>query len=180
MNIAVYLGSNHGNSPIYDQAACDLGSWIGLQHHTLVYGGAGVGTMKTLADHVKAVNGRVIGVMPKFMIAQGKGYDSLDEQYLTDTMSQRKSKMIELADAFIAMPGGPGTLEEIAEVISLVRLKQKDAVCILLNLNGYYDCLKQQFEVMISSGFYQRSDYEQIHFADSVKEIELILNRRAD
>ncbi len=176
MNIAVYLGSTTGNDPMYADAAAALGDWIGTNHHTLVYGGAGVGTMKILADHVRQNQGYLIGVMPRFMIEMGRGYNDLDEQIQTDTMSERKAKMIELGDAFIAMPGGPGTLEEISEVISLVRLRQKNAQCILLNLDGYYDDLMRQFQKMISAGFLMESDYQLIHFADTLEEAEQLLS----
>ncbi|NCB32808.1 MAG: TIGR00730 family Rossman fold protein [Erysipelotrichia bacterium] len=175
MNITVYLGSSIGNNPMYAEAAAALGDWIGINHHTLVYGGAGVGMMRILADHVHKHHGYIIGVMPEFMIETGRGYDTLDQQIRTRTMSARKAIMIELGDAFIAMPGGPGTLEEISEVISLIRLKQKMAPCVILNLNGYYDDLRQQFAKMVSAGFLQESESHLIHFADHLEEAEHLL-----
>ena len=107
-----------------------------------------------MADTVYQGKGKIIGVMPRFLLKIEKLYDHLDEEYMVDTMSQRKQKMIDLAQGFIALPGGPGTLEEITEIISLVRLDQLPYPCVLYNLDGYYDTLKQQLDVMIKEGFY--------------------------
>jgi len=175
MKIAVYLGSVHGNDPVYDRTASELGTWIGKSANTLVYGGAGIGTMAVLADHVLAEGGTVIGVMPRFMVDAGRSHAGLSEMHLTDTMSERKAMMIDLADAFIALPGGPGTIEEITEVISLIRLHRKQGRCALLSLDGYYDGLLHQYQQMIAAGFYTAAEFSAIRFAESLGEAEQFL-----
>lgn len=104
-------------------------------------------------------------------------YDNLTELIVTNDMTERKTKMIELGDAFIAFPGGTGTLEEISEVMSKVSLKQLDAPCILYNLNGYYDSLKALLAHMIEMGLSTPERQQGIYFADSLEEIKQIINR---
>ena len=149
MNITVYLGANEGNAPFFKEAVHELGLWIGTNGNTLVYGGSKSGLMGELAESVLQAGGKVIGVEPQFFIDAGFVYDEITELITTKDMSERKAKMIELGDVFIAFPGGTGTLEEITEVMSKVSLKHLDAPCILYNLNGYYDSLKQLLEHMI-------------------------------
>ena len=137
MNITVYLGATPGNDPALSDAVRALGTWIGQSGHALVYGGSKCGLMGELAESVLKAGGRVTGVEPRFFVEDGFVYDAITELIVTEDMSERKAKMIELGDAFIAFPGGTGTLEEIAEVISKVALRHLDAPCILYNLNGY-------------------------------------------
>ena len=136
MNITVYLGANEGNDPALGRAVWELGRWIGESGHTLVYGGSKTGLMGDIARSVLETGGEVIGVEPQFFMDAGFQYDGLTELIVAKDMAERKTKMIQLGDAFIAFPGGTGTLEEIAEVMSKVSLKQLDAPCILYNLNG--------------------------------------------
>ena len=138
MHITVYLGANCGTDPHLAQAVRELGAWIGAAGHTLVYGGSKTGLMGLLAQSALAQGGSVIGVEPECFMAQELQYDGLTQLIVTRSMAERKAKMIQLGDAFIAFPGGTGTLEEIAEVMSQVSLKQLKAPCILYNLNGYY------------------------------------------
>ena len=142
MNITVYLGANAGNDPALAEAVRELGSWIGANGHRLVYGGSRSGLMGQLAQSALDAGGTVTGVEPQFFVQQELQHDGLTELIVTKDMTERKTKMIELGDAFIAFPGGTGTLEEIAEVMSKVSLGQLDAPCILYDLNGYYDSLK--------------------------------------
>ncbi len=171
MNITVYLASAPGNDPCYAETAEKLGSWIAESGHTLVYGGANDGTMGIIADSCLKHGGEAIGVMPGFLAARGRKHEGLTEILLTATMAERKAKMIELGDVFIALPGGPGTLEEISEVISCVRLGILDKPVILLNVNGYYDPLHEMFRRMVDTGFLSREDYGVIHFVDTIEEI---------
>ena len=117
------------------------------------------------------------GVEPKFFMDAELQYDGLTELIVTKDMTERKTKMIELGDAFIAFPGGTGTLEEISEVMSKVSLKQLDAPCILYNLNGYYDSLKALLAHMIEMGLSTPERQQGIYFADSLEEIKQIINR---
>ena len=177
MNITVYLGANEGNDPFLKETVRELGAWIGTNGNTLVYGGSKSGLMGELAESVLQAGGKVIGVEPQFFIDAGFVYDEITELITTKDMSERKAKMIELGEAFIAFPGGTGTLEEITEVISKVSLKHLDAPCILYNLNGYYDSLKQLLEHMIEMDLSSAEKQEGIYFAEDLEEIQRILDK---
>lgn len=178
MHITVYLGANEGNDPALGRAVRELGQWIGGNGHTLVYGGSENGLMGEIARSVLASGGKAIGVEPQFFIDAGFQYDGLTELIVTKDMAERKGKMIELGDAFIAFPGGTGTLEEIAEVMSKVSLKQLDAPCILYNLNGYYDDLKALLGHMIEKGLSSPERQEGIYFAEDLAQIRTILEKK--
>lgn len=175
MNITVYLGANEGNDPRLAQAVRELGRWIGESGNALIYGGSACGLMGELAKSVLDAGGKATGVEPQFFVDQGLLYDDLTELFVTKDMTERKAKMIELGDAFIAFPGGTGTLEEIAEIMSKVSLKQLDAPCILYNLNGYYDSLKALLDHMIAMGLSSPERQQEISFAENLAEIKTIL-----
>ncbi|MGN1442540.1 MAG: TIGR00730 family Rossman fold protein [Acutalibacteraceae bacterium] len=178
MNITVYLGASPGNDPALGTAVKELGNWIGTSGHSLVYGGSKTGLMGELADSVLDSGGKVIGVEPQFFIDEGFAHDRLTELIVTKDMAERKTKMIELGDIFIAFPGGTGTLEEIAEVMSKVSLGQLDAPCILYNLNGYYDSLKTLLETMIEKGLSTKKRQNGIVFASTLEEIQSVTENR--
>ena len=175
MNITVYLGSSPGNDPRFSAAVRELGAWIGNSGHTLVYGGAGLGLMKELADSTLQNGGRVIGVMPQFFVDADRAHDALSELIVTADMSARKAKMIALGDAFIAFPGGFGTLEEIAEVMSKVVLGQLAAPCILYDLDGYYKGLREQLSHAVETGLASKEALSRIRFVQSLDGIKAIL-----
>ena len=175
MNITVYLGANEGNDYRLGEAVRELGDWIGTSGHVLVYGGSKSGLMGELAESVIETGGEAIGVEPQFFIDAAVQYEKLTELIVTKNMEERKTKMIELGDAFIAFPGGTGTLEEIAEVMSKVSLKHLAAPCILYNLNGYYNSLKELLEHMIEKGLSTKERQEGIYFAENLEEIKQIL-----
>ena len=175
MHITVYLGANEGNDPALGQAVRELGRWIGESGHTLVYGGSENGLMGEIARSVLAAGGRAIGVEPQFFIDAGYEFHGLTELIVTRDMAERKGKMIELGDAFIALPGGTGTLEEITEVMSKVSLKHLDAPCILYNLNGYYNDLKALLAHMIKMGLSSEERQAGIYFAENLTQIKRIL-----
>ena len=177
MNITVYLGANEGNDPALGRAVHELGQWIGGNGHTLVYGGSKTGLMGEIAKSVLDAGGTVTGVEPQFFMDEGFQYDGLTELIVTKDMAERKTKMIQLGNAFIAFPGGTGTLEEIAEVMSKVSLKQLDAPCILYNLNGYYDDLKALLGHMIEKGLSSPERQEGIYFAEDLTQIRAILEK---
>lgn len=171
MKITVYLGANEGNDPSLKEAVKELGVWIGENGHTLVYGGSKTGLMGELAGSVLEAGGSVIGVEPQMFIEQDFQYEGLTELIVTKDIFERKVKMMELGEAFIAFPGGTGTLEEIVEVMSQVSLKQMDASCIFYNLNGYYDSMKELLEHMIQMGLSSKERQQGIYFAESLSEI---------
>ena len=176
MNITVYLGATEGNDPALKTAARELGAWIGSHGHALVYGGSKCGLMGELAESVLNSGGRVTGVEPRFFVEDGFVYDDITELIVTETMRERKAKMIELGDAFIAFPGGTGTLEEISEIMSKVALRHLDAPCILYNLNGYYDGMRILLDRMLASGLSTPEKLKGISFAASLDEIRTILS----
>ena len=178
MNITVYLGANEGNDPSLRKAVRELGTWIGESGNRLVYGGSKSGLMGEIAESVLQAGGEVTGVEPQFFMDEGFQYDGLTELIVTKDMAERKTKMIQLGDAFIAFPGGTGTLEEIAEVMSKVSLKQLDAPCILYNLNGYYDDLKALLGHMIEKGLSSPERQEGIYFAEDLAQIQTILEKK--
>lgn len=175
MNITVYCGSNFGDNPHFEEAARNLGAWIARAGHTLVYGGSSVGLMGVVSRAAIEGGAPVIGVEPAFFIEAGVAQHDLTELFVCDTMGERKAKMIELGDAFVAFPGGTGTLEEIAEVMSMASLRQLDAPCILYNLNGYYDSLKALLNEMICKGLSSAQRQAGIHFAADLAQIRALL-----
>lgn len=175
MNITVYLGASEGNDPALRTAVEELGRWIGEQGHSLVYGGSKSGLMGALARAALDAGAQVVGVEPSFFIAEMLQYEDLSELIVTETMAERKTKMIELGDAFIAFPGGTGTLEEISEVMSKVSLGQLSAPCILYNLNGYYNDLRALLQRMIRAGLSTEARQAGIRFADTLQDIAEIL-----
>lgn len=177
MNITVYLGANEGNDPALKAAVQELGTWIGQSGNALVYGGSRSGLMGILAESVLAAGGQVTGVEPRFFVEQELQHDGLTKLIVTEDMAQRKAKMIELGDAFVAFPGGTGTLEEIAEVMSKVSLRQLDAPCILYNLNGYYNSLKTLLDEMIRKGLSSARRQEGIYFAADLAQIRTLLEQ---
>lgn len=175
MNITVYLGSYEGSDPSLRRAVQELGHWIGESGNALVYGGSGIGLMGVLAESVLQAGGDVTGVEPSFFMEQVLQKDDLTQLIVTKDMPERKAKMIELGDAFIAFPGGTGTLEEITEVMSMVSLGHLKAPCIIYNLNGYYDDLKNQLHHMIEMGLSTEERQKGIYFAEDLRQIKGIL-----
>ena len=177
MNITVYLGANEGNDPTLKSAVRELGTWIGESGNALVYGGSKAGLMGELAESVLMAGGEVTGVEPQFFIDAGFEYDAITRLIVTKDMPERKTKMIKLGDAFIAFPGGTGTLEEITEVMSKVSLRHLDAPCILYNLNGYYDSLRALLQHMIEKGLSSEDRQQGIYFAEDLAQIRKILEQ---
>ena len=176
MNITVYLGAKEGNDPGLKKAVQELGTWIGSSGNALVYGGSKSGLMGAIADSVLAAGGEVTGVEPEFFIQDEFQHAGLTKLIVTKDMPERKSKMIELGDAFLAFPGGTGTLEEITEVMSQVSLGQLSAPCILYDLDGYYCHLKALLDHMIASGLSSPERQRGIHFAQNLPEIQVLLS----
>ena len=166
MNITVYLGANEGSDPALKQAVEELGRWIGESGNALVYGGSRSGLMG---------GGEVTGVEPQFFIDSEVQYDGLTRLIVTQDMTERKTRMIELGDAFIAFPGGTGTLEEIAEVMSKVSLGHLDALCILYDLDDYYAGLKALLAHMVETGLSSPARQKGICFAKNLDEIKSLL-----
>lgn len=176
MNIAVYCGSVSPNID-FDKLTVELGNWIVDNKHNLVYGGGNVGLMELIAETVLKGNQEVYGVIPKFLVDKELIKDNLTKIEIVDSMQERKLKMMKMANVFIALPGGPGTLEEITEVISLKRVHEHNNPCILINFNGYYNHLKLMYETMLEKGFIDDLSYNDIHFIDTVDQLNEILKK---
>ncbi len=177
MHIAVYLGASMPHNDVYKKAAAELGTWIASHGHTLVYGGSKVGLMGVLATAALEAGGKVIGVEPQFFIDTAVQLDGLTQLIVTQDMSERRNKMIELADVFIAFPGGIGTADEITEVITLGVLKQIDAEFGYYNINGYYNLIEQHYEKMVEEGFLSVENFKKIHFLSSLEELQSLVEK---
>jgi uncharacterized protein (TIGR00730 family) len=154
--ICVYCGSSGGFDPSYKTAAIELGTSLASRNIGLVYGGGNIGLMGAIADAALAAGGEVIGVIPHHLIAMEVGHRKLTSLIAVDSMHARKHRMAELADGFIAMPGGIGTAEELLEVLTWLQLDIHAKPVGLLNTNNYYDHLLRFLEHMEQSGFLKR------------------------
>lgn len=153
MNICVFCGSRHGNPVAYEAAAKTLGSLLAQEGHTLVYGGGNVGLMGVVADAVLAEGGKVIGVIPDFLLQREVGHRNVTTLEVVDTMHTRKKRMADLSDAFIAMPGGWGTLDELAEILTWKQLGLISQPVGLLNTRQFFDPLLEQMQRMVDEDF---------------------------
>jgi len=153
--LAVFCGSSNGASDLYIEGAKALGKELAKRNITLVYGGASVGVMGTVADAVLEEGGHVIGVMPSFLEEREISHKNLSELIVVGSMHERKAKMAELVDGFITLPGGPGTLEEFFEIFTWAQLGLHQKPCGLLNINDYYTPLISLFNHMTQEQFLQ-------------------------
>lgn len=174
--MAVYCGASVGNKTIYQEQTKALGQWMSRNDYDLVYGGGNVGLMGVLADTVIENGGKVIGVMPTFLLERELAHQNITEMHIVNDMHERKRKMIDLAECYLALPGGPGTLEEISEVVSWGRVGEHQHPCIFFNVDGYYDLLADFFDKMVVEGFLTAADREKIFFSDSLEEIQQFID----
>ena len=151
--VCVFCGSSLGAKAAYREAAVQVGRVIGRRGWGLVYGGAGKGLMGALADSALEAGAEVIGVMPRSMVDREVAHPRLTELRIVETMHQRKAQMAELADAFVALPGGLGTLEELFETWTWAQLGMHDKAFGIVNVAGYFDPLRHMVEQMVAEGF---------------------------
>ena len=151
--LAVFCGSKDGAHPVFREEAGTLGQALAARGIGLVYGGSRVGTMGAVADATLAAQGQAIGVLPHFLQEKELAHPGLTELHLVHSMHERKAKMSELADGFIILPGGPGTMEEFFEVFTWAQLGLHEKPCGVLNIDGYYDPLIALFDTMERQGF---------------------------
>ena len=151
--LCVFCGSSHGANPAYAEAAKNLGGELARRRIGLVYGGGNVGLMGVIADAVLAGGGHVVGVIPESLMAKELGHKSIQDLRVVKTMHERKAMMAELADGFIAMPGGIGTFEEFFEIVTWAQLGFHSKPCALLNVNGFYDPLLHLLDHAITECF---------------------------
>ncbi len=151
--ICVFCGSKMGNRDLYPQAAQALGEAIASRGLNLVYGGSDVGLMGVIADTVLANGGEVIGVIPEFFISQEVAHSNLTKLHIVKSMHERKALMAKSADAFIALPGGYGTLDELAEIVTWSQLGLHNKPIGILNIDNYYKSLLELFDKSVTEGF---------------------------
>lgn len=151
--IALYCGSRSGNNPIYKDKAIALAEKIAKHGMGIVYGGASIGLMGQVADSVIGQGGEVVGVIPEFMLDYEIAHNTLTELHIVKTMHERKAMMAERACAFVALPGGLGTFEEILEIATWGQLNQHHKPMIIYNVNGFYDALIVQLDHAVQEGF---------------------------
>lgn len=171
MNVCVFCGSSLGDNPVYSETAEELGICLAQFNCTLVYGGGRVGLMGVLADSVLNKNGQVIGVIPDFLFSQEVGHSGITKLEVVPSMHIRKKRMADLSDVFVAMPGGWGTLDELAEILTWNQLKLIDKPVFLLNSEGFFDALIAQMERMSNSGFLHQSNFELLRIVKSPREL---------
>lgn len=165
-NICVYCGSNPGKSTAYIESAGILGRELVSRGYGLVYGGASVGLMGAVADAILESGGQAFGVIPFALAEKELAHKSLTELFVVNSMHERKSKMAELSDGFIALPGGWGTMEEIFEALTWAQLGIHDKPCGLLNVEGYYDHLDAFLSHAMEERFV-RSEYRPMVMVES-------------
>jgi uncharacterized protein (TIGR00730 family) len=171
MNICIFCGSGAGNNPVYAEAAKELASLLCETNSTLVYGGGNIGLMGILADQVLHKGGKVIGVIPDFLMQKEVGHTSLTQLEIVGSMHERKRRMADLADAFIALPGGWGTLDELAEILTWKQLGLIHASVGILNTHQYFDNLLSQMQIMVREGFLQSKNLQEIKVGNSPKNL---------
>ncbi|PVB61034.1 TIGR00730 family Rossman fold protein [Labrenzia sp. 011] len=170
-SICVFCGSSHGAIEAYGEAATATGRVIAEQGYRLVYGGAKVGLMGTVADAALAAGGEVIGVLPQSLQEKEIGHQGLTELHLVGSMHERKALMADLSDGFVALPGGVGTLEEIFEVWTWGQLGYHRKPCGFLNIAGYYDHLIAFLDHQTQEGFTRKAMRDMAIFADGPEEL---------
>ena len=170
-SLCVYCGSRSGENPLFVQAAQAVGRWIGQSGGQLVYGGGRNGLMGTVADATQAAGGRVVGIIPQALEDTEHARHACDELHIVQTMHERKAMMAERSDAFIALPGGIGTFEELFEVWTWRQLGYHDKPLGLLNVAGYYDGLLGFLQTSVASGFMGEWQMGLLHTGSDASEL---------
>ncbi|HML53362.1 MAG TPA: TIGR00730 family Rossman fold protein [Solidesulfovibrio magneticus] len=166
-SVCVFCGSSSGADPLYVDVADRLGKLLAAEGITLVYGGACVGLMGAVADATLAAGGKAIGVLPDFLRRKELAHPRLTELFVVSSMHERKARMAELADGFIALPGGMGTLEEFCEIITWAQLGLHQKPCCLLNVQEYYEPLLRFVDRMAGEGFLKEQQKGLVLSADT-------------
>lgn len=177
MKVCVFCGSSMGNDPRYQEAAAQLGEVLAQNDCTLYYGGANVGLMKIIADKMLERGKRVVGIIPKLITDMEIAHEGVTEMIEVDSMSERKLMLISESDAFIAMPGGFGTLDEIFEITVQNQLRISDKPVALYNTLNYYDSMIQFIDHAVSQGFIRKEHRDNIIISDNPETLFKELSR---
>ncbi|WP_369928220.1 TIGR00730 family Rossman fold protein [Xanthomonas sp. NCPPB 2632] len=166
--LCVYCGSSSGSHPEYTEAAKAFGTRMAQENIALVYGGGKVGLMGTVADAVLAAGGRVIGVIPRQLVEKEVAHTGLSELQVVETMHERKTRMYELSDAFVALPGGFGTMDEMFEMLTWAQLGLHSYPCAFLDVRGFYKGLAASMDHMVAEGFVKLTQRDQVWFGNDI------------
>lgn len=175
-SICVFCGANFNGDPALMQAVEQLAQVMAAQQITLVFGGGKVGVMGLLANAMMSHGGKAIGVIPQFLMDKEVGHTGLTELHIVENMHQRKQLMNDLCDGIIMLPGGFGTLEEFFEVLTWLQLGLHHHPVGILNVNGYYDFLLQQMDVMVEQRFLKPANRELVITSDNPVELVKLMN----
>jgi uncharacterized protein (TIGR00730 family) len=179
-SITVFCGSSFGSDEIYKEQAILLGQTLAKQNIQLIYGGANVGLMGAVADGALSSGGKVIGVLPHFLQSKEIAHQQLTELVLVETMHERKTKMNDLCDGVMVLPGGYGTLEEFFEMITWAQLGLHKKPIAILNINGFYDDLINLVKTMVNKGFLKQINRDMLLISDTIDELlEMMRNYEA-
>ncbi|RZF49985.1 TIGR00730 family Rossman fold protein [Acinetobacter halotolerans] len=173
--IALYCGSRPGNNPIYREKAIELAQHLATQNFGIVYGGASIGLMGQVADTVLEHGGEVVGVIPEFMLDYEIAHNQLTELHVVTSMHERKALMAERANAFIALPGGLGTFEEILEIATWGQLNQHQKPMIVYNVNHFYDALISQLDHAVDEGFLPPQHRAKVIICENTEQISNVI-----
>lgn len=176
-SLAVFCGSSFGNLKKHEDQAYALGKKLAERKIDLIYGGANVGLMGAVANGAVDNNGKVIGVLPNFLKGKEIAHQDLSELIIVETMHERKTKMNELSDGVITLPGGYGTLEEFFEMLTWAQLGLHKKPIAILNIGGFYDELLSMIQKMVNTGFLKEVNQQMLIVSDNIDEL---LNKMAD
>jgi len=175
MSVCVFCGSAPGARASYSVAAKQLGTELALHGMTMVYGGGRLGLMGIIADAVLQAGGRVIGVIPRMLIERELAHPGLTRQHVVNTMHERKTLMAELSDAFVGLPGGMGTFDELVEIVTWAQLGLHAKPVVLANIDGYFQSLYAMLDNAVAEGFVTPVSRARWCNADSVTSVMQIL-----
>jgi len=177
--VCVFCGANSGNHPLHRETARLVGRTLARKGIELVYGGSSVGLMLELANAALEAGGRVIGVIPQLLVEREQAHRGLSELRIVDSMHERKANMAALSEAFIAMPGGFGTLDEIFEMLSWAQLGIHDKPCGFLNLENYYASLLEFLDIARAEGFLRPEHHAKILVASDIEMLLTLFENRS-
>ena len=172
MNICVFCGSSFGNSDEYREFADALGQWMAEKGHVLIFGASRSGLMGSVSDSVLAHGGQAVGVTVEIPKIRSLVHPDLTELVVTSTLAERKAEMLRRSDAFLTLPGGPGTLDELFEVLSLIRAGVLKKPAILVNIDGYYEPLLAQLDRITAVGFATGNDLDSVYSVSDLEELD--------
>ncbi len=168
LKIGVFCSSSNNIEPVYYAQTAALGEWIGAHQHAIIYGGIKSGLMECIAQSVKTLGGMTVGVLPRAMYDEGLASPAVDELVITEDLTGRKNKIMEIADLFIALPGGFGTLDELFHVVAGGQVGYHDKPLLLFNQNGFYNPLIQQINQIFIGQFSSSGHQKRIVSVDTL------------